>query len=89
MTTIDKAKDFFEYAVNSRQYTNWKDKAKESYQMYDGQQWTQEEIAVLADRKQPAIVVNKLAPKVDNLAGTEKNNASVITFRPRTIGDIH
>ena len=61
MTTIDKAKDFFEYAVNSSQYTSWKAKAKESYQMYDGQQWTAAEITTLEDRKQPAIVVNKLA----------------------------
>lgn len=81
---LSKVKNFFEYSVNSDQYTKWKAMSKESYQFYDGLQWTEEEIQELNERSQPAIVVNKLAPKVDNLAGNEKQAATIITFRTRT-----
>jgi hypothetical protein len=38
---------------------------------YDGDQWTDEERKVLADRKQPALVFNHVAPKINYIAGDE------------------
>lgn len=58
--------------------------AVESFEFYDGHQWTQEEIQTLYDRGQPAITVNKIAPKVDNISGVEETSRTIVTFEPRT-----
>jgi len=56
---------------------------------YDGRQWTAEEEAELAKRGQPAIVVNRIKPKVDYLLGTERQARTRPTCHPRTPADEH
>lgn len=81
---LSKVRSYFEYSVESSQYSSWKDLATESYLFYDGAQWTKEETEELKSRMQPPVVVNKIAPKIDGLYGIEKQNSTIIGFRPRT-----
>ena len=51
---------------------------------YDGDQWTSEELAVLADRNQPAITINRIAPKVNAVLGHEVRTRVDPEALPRT-----
>lgn len=53
---------------------------------YDGYQWTPEEREVLARRKQPAITVNRIKPKIDALRGLERQTQTVPKCYPRRPG---
>lgn len=53
---------------------------------YDGKQWTDEEVAELQKRKQAAIVINRIKPKVDFLIGMERENRTDPKAFPRNYG---
>ncbi len=82
--TLARIKSWFEAAVNSKAYTNWRTEAKTSWDFYDGSQWTSEEVQRLAENAQPAIVINKIASKIDNLAGSEVAGRTRIVYRSRS-----
>ena len=63
-------KDAFLHRVNSNQYTLWREQAAYWWDFYDGEQLTEKERKVLRQRKQPDIIINLIAPKVDALAVT-------------------
>lgn len=68
---IDATMEFRERAALRRDY-------------YDGIQWTSEQAAILRDRKQAAIVVNRIAPKTDFLVGLEMQTRTDPKAYPRT-----
>lgn len=82
--TLGRVKGWFEAAVNSKAYTSWRAEAKTSWDFYDGTQWTGEEVQRLTENGQPAIVINKIAPKIDNLAGSEVAGRTRIVYRSRS-----
>lgn len=84
MDILNKVKSFYETAVKSKSYTSWLEQAKEAHDFYDGEQWTAEEKEALMEKGQPAIVINKIANKIDNLAGTEISGRTRILFRSRS-----
>lgn len=84
---LARLKGWFEGAVNSRAYQTWREEARTSWDFYDGTQWSAEEVTALAEHGQGAIVINKIAPKIDNLAGTEVAGRTRITYRSRS-GDV-
>lgn len=51
----------------------------------DGKQWTDAELAALAERNQPAIVVNRIAKKINYLRGDEIANRADPKALPRTM----
>lgn len=55
---------------------------------YDGKQWTEEERATLEKRKQPIITINRIAPKINFIAGTEIKIRSDPKAEPRTPNDM-
>lgn len=77
---LAKVKGYFEQAVQSPAWQAWRKEAREAFAFYDGEQWSAEEKAALAEHGQPAIVINKIAAKVDNIAGTWRRRA-----RPRLL----
>ncbi len=81
---LAKVKGWFEGAVNSKAYTAWREEAKTSWDFYDGVQWTAEEVDKLAELGQGAVVINKIAPKIDNLAGTEVAGRTRVVYRSRS-----
>ncbi|RYG61711.1 MAG: hypothetical protein EON60_02480 [Alphaproteobacteria bacterium] len=84
---LTKLKGWFEGAVNSKAYTAWREEAKTSWDFYDGTQWSAVDVEKLAEHGQGAVVINKIAPKIDNLAGTEVAGRTRIAYRSRS-GDL-
>lgn len=84
LTTV---RGYFERGLNSSAYQKWLKEAKHAWAFYDGDQWTSEEIDKLAESGQPPIVINKVAAKVDNIAGTEILGRTRIAYRSRS-GDM-
>ncbi|MFZ2587739.1 MAG: hypothetical protein WAZ18_06460 [Alphaproteobacteria bacterium] len=84
---IDKlamVKGWFEEAVGSAAYQAWRKEAKAAWDFYDGNQWTREEVEALSEHGQPAIVINRIAAKVDNLAGSEVAGRTRVIYRSRS-----
>lgn len=85
---LARLKSWFENAVASSAYQTWRAEAKTAWDFYDGAQWTQDETDKLAENGQAAIVINKIAAKVDNLAGTEVAGRTRIIYRSRSGLDV-
>lgn len=51
---------------------------------YDNEQWTQEDLAVLKDRNQPALTINRTKPTIDLIIGTEAKARVEFHAAPRT-----
>lgn len=49
----------------------WRDAKAEAGDFYDGYQWTEEEKSILKARNQPAVVINRIKPKIDGLIGIQ------------------
>lgn len=81
---LPKIKSYYEQAKNSSSYQNWYQEQQNAWAFYDGEQWTKEEIDRLSENGQPAIVINKLASKIDNIAGSEISGRTRIFYRSRS-----
>lgn len=81
---LAKVRALFESAVQSKAYRTWRDEAKVCWDFYDGCQWTPQEVDALSEYGQPAIVINKIASKVDNLAGSEVAGRTRVVYRSRS-----
>ena len=81
---LAKVKGFYESSLRSSTYQNWVKESKEAWRFYDGEQWSQDEIDALAENGQPAIVINKIASKIDNVAGSEISGRTRILYRSRS-----
>jgi hypothetical protein len=66
---------------------SWKDKASEMYKRYHGHQWTEEEKAILVNRKQAISTFNHIAPAIDAIVGGERLNRPKIKMVGRTADD--
>lgn len=84
-TPIDKLVAWFE---DSEEATDTARKAAErDRDYYDGKQLTTKELASLRKRKQPDIVINRIAPKINFLCGYEAANRTDPRAYPRTPQD--
>jgi hypothetical protein len=81
---LPKIKSYYEQAKSSSAYQRWLAEQKEAWAFYDGEQWTKEEVDRLNENGQPAIVINKLASKIDNIAGSEISGRTRIFYRSRS-----
>lgn len=79
-----KIKDYYEGAKLSKSYQSWLTEAKDAWRFYDGDQWTAEEMERFKENGQPAIVINKLASKIDNIAGSEIAGRTRVLYRSRS-----
>ena len=66
---LEDAKEEFRYDWDSDK--PWRSKRKEWLDFYHGRQWSTEEIEELKRRGQPAVVRNRIKPKVDAMVGIE------------------
>lgn len=73
---------YFESAEEASQDSR-KD-AEKARDYYDGKQWTAEEVAILNQRKQPVITINRIKPKVNFLIGLEAQQRTLPKAHPRT-----
>lgn len=63
-------------------HEKWAEGAKTCVDMFEGRQWTAEELAAMARQKRPALKFNIIAPLVRLIIGYQTNNRTDITFNP-------
>lgn len=70
-----------------RHVAAWRTHAREDYSFYSGDQWAEEDIAVLQEQQRPVMTFNRVAPLVNAVVGSEINNRRVVRYIPREVGD--
>lgn len=55
-------------------YAKWREKAKESYEFYEGEQWTEEERQILRRQKRPDLTINRIFPAINAIEGYERQS---------------
>lgn len=67
----------------------WRKNAREDYAFYNGDQWDPHDCAALRAQKRPVMTFNRIAPLVNAVIGSERNNKREVQFIPREMGDAH
>lgn len=80
--TLEKVRKQVESYLNDTQIARQLSERDRDY--VDHRQWTPEQVAALAARKQSAIVVNRIKPKVDGLVGLVASRKGDVRAYPRT-----
>ena len=75
------------YSHAKKAHRDWRDHAKEDYQFYSGQQWSAEDERYLRESKRPIVTFNRVAPTIDAVTGSERNNRQEVRYLPRTMDD--
>lgn len=66
----------------------WRKDAREDYAFEAGDQWSEEDKAKLRDELRPTIVLNRISPIIDSVAGSEVSNRQEVQYIPREQGDV-
>lgn len=82
---LEQLESWFSNSVSFEK--SWKDKAKEFYKRYHGNQWTEEELSGLQSRGQAPSVFNHIAPAIDSIIGGERLNRPKIKMAGRGLED--
>lgn len=64
----------------------WRKEAREDFDFYNGDQWSEEDKQRLRAQNRPCIVFNKISPLVNAIVGSERNNKRDVRFIPRQVG---
>ncbi|WP_371325862.1 portal protein [Bartonella sp. AR 15-3] len=64
----------------------WRKNAQEDYDFYNGRQWNEQDLAALREQNRPVMTFNRVAPLINAVVGTERNNKRHVQFIPRQEG---
>lgn len=67
--------------------SEWRKSAKECYSFYSGDQWDDDDKAVLEEQGRPPVVFNRVARTINAIAGLEVQNRQEVRYIPREIND--
>jgi len=84
---VKTAKSILKTDSESKIYKKWLEEARKAFDFYEGEHFTEEEIATLQERSQPIIPVNRIAVNVDNIAGQEISSRTRIGFASRSFDE--
>lgn len=80
---------FREWYIQDRDKAHkWREEAEEDFNFVAGRQFSDEELKVLAKRKRPVVVFNRVGPVIDAIAGYEIGNRREVRYIPREMGDV-
>lgn len=68
-------------------WRNWRTQARDDYAFISGDQWLQEDEAILVAEKRPPITFNYSEKMVDAVLGAEVSNRQETTYKPRGVED--
>lgn len=75
------------YKQDIQHTLEWRKEAREDYDFYSGNQWSEEDVNALREQKRPVMTFNRVAPLVNAVVGSEINNRREVRYIPREIGD--
>ncbi len=75
------------YKDDIQHVLEWRKEAREDYDFYSGNQWSDEDANALREQKRPVMTFNRVAPLVNAVVGSEINNRREVRYIPREIGD--
>lgn len=67
---------------------DWRKEAKEDFAFTSGDQLAEEDKAKLREMHRPIVIMNRIEPIVNSVAGSEVANRQEVQFIPRTQGDV-
>lgn len=70
-----------------RHVAEWRKEAREDYEFYSGNQWSDEDRAKLMAKNRPVVTFNRIAPAINAVVGSEINNRREVRYIPREQGD--
>jgi hypothetical protein len=65
----------------------WRKEAREDFDYYSGDQWSQQDKNALREQGRPDMTFNRIAPLVNAVTGSEINNRREVRYIPREVGD--
>ena len=66
----------------------WRKGAREDFAFTSGDQLDEKDKAKLREMNRPIIIMNRIEPVVDSVAGSEVANRQEVQFLPRTLGEV-
>lgn len=67
-------------------FGEWRDEAKEAFDLVAGTQWTQEDRDQMEANRKQAVVFNRIQPVIDAVSGAEITGRQKVTYLPRQVG---
>lgn len=67
--------------------SKWRKEAREDFNFYAGNQWSEQDLNELRAKLRPALTFNRIAPLVNAITGSEINNRREVRYIPREQGD--
>lgn len=83
---VKAVKDCRSQATSSQ--AEWRDEAREHYDLVAGKQWSDEDAAKLTAEDRIPVVFNFTGTTIDAVSGSEINNRQEVAFVPRELGDV-
>ncbi|WP_375633059.1 portal protein, partial [Bartonella sp. AA74HLJMH] len=74
------------YKEDVEHVNKWREHAREDFRFYNGDQWNEADLAALKEQRRPVMTFNRIAPLVNAVVGSERNNKREVQFIPRQIG---
>lgn len=65
----------------------WRANAMENYKFFAGDQWSDDDKAILREQSRPVVTFNRIARTIRGVAGVEVQNRQEVKYSPRELGD--
>lgn len=85
LALISRVKGFIQRSKDHS--AEWRDEAREAYDMVSGRQWSDDDAAILREQGRPQIVFNRIEPVIEAIAGSQVNNRQETKILPRSMED--
>lgn len=83
---VDRVRKARKEADESGQ-SQWREDARMWYDFVAGEQWSEQDRAMLEAQLRAPVSFNRIGPMVDSVSGSEVNNRQQVQYIPRTLGD--